>query len=53
MKQLLEEIWEFPITLLAWIIFHLALRFENAKWLDYLTDWVGLDTEEILRILNK
>lgn len=49
----LNEIWEFPMTLLAWIVFHLALIFKNAKWIDHLTDWVGLDTEKILEILDK
>jgi hypothetical protein len=50
----LIDIWEMPINLLAWIIFHLiVLTNGKIKWINEIAIWLDLSDKIIIKLLDK
>lgn len=52
--NLLEEVWEFPRTFLAWIVLHLIIWNDGEQnfFIDACAKWLDLDSDIIDDLIN-
>jgi hypothetical protein len=52
--NIIEEIWEFPITLLSWIVYNLVILTDGKwEWLFCFARWTGIDGDMTIEIENE